>query len=117
MFPTGTRSRDKTFSSHDFLTALNFVSDLVGLLVSGHHPHSFDEGVPRVVHAGLDGLVHRVPVGSGLVAQLSVDGGCQVACHAVIVFAQVRVLSTVQTQDNDYMDRCDCFKFCSDVLP
>lgn len=77
------------------------MSDLVGLLVSCHHANSLDEGVPRVVHARLNGLVQRVPVGSGLIAQLGIDGGCQVSGHAVVVFAQVRVLRTAQIQIQD----------------
>lgn len=76
-------------------------SDLVGLLVSCHHAHSLDEGVPWVVHARLDGLVQRVSAGSGLIAELGVDGGRQVACHAVVVFAQIRVLRTAQIQKPD----------------
>lgn len=77
------------------------MSDLVGLLVSCHHANSLDEGVPRVVHACLDGLVQRVTVGSGLITQLGIDGRCQVTCHAVVVFAQVRVLRTAQIQMQD----------------
>lgn len=75
------------------------MSDLVGLLVSGHHADGLDEGVPGVVHARLDGLVQRVAVGSGLITQLGIDGGSQVTGHAVVVLAQVRVLRTVQIQN------------------
>lgn len=72
-------------------------SDLVGLLVSGHQTHSLDEGVSRIVHARLDGLVQREAVGRGLITQGGVDGGRQVARHAVVVLAQVGVLGTAQT--------------------
>lgn len=75
------------------------MSDLVRLLVSCHHANSLDEGVPRVVHARLDGLVQCVTVGSGLITQLGIDGRCQVTCHAVVVFAQVRVLGTAISQN------------------
>lgn len=71
------------------------MSDLIGLLVSCYQANGFDEGVARVVHARLDGLVQRVTVGRGLIAQLGVDGRCQAAGHAVVVFAQVRVLRAV----------------------
>lgn len=77
------------------------MSDLVGLLVSCHHPDGLDEGVPRVVHACLDGLVQGVAIGSGLITQLGIDGRCQVTGHAVVVFAQVRVLRTVQIKKKD----------------
>lgn len=77
------------------------ISDLVRLLVSCHHTNSLDEWVPRVVHACLNGLVQRVPVGSGLITQLGIDGRCQVTGHAVVVFAQVRVLRTAQIQIQD----------------
>lgn len=76
------------------------MSDLVGLLVSCHHANSLDEGMPGVVHARLDGLVQRVSVGGGLIAQLGINGRRQVAGHAVVVFAQVRVVRTAQIQDN-----------------
>lgn len=71
-------------------------SHLVGLLVPGDHAHCLDKGVTRVVHARLDGLVQRVAVGRGPVAQLGVDAGRQVTGHAVVVLAQVRVLGAVQ---------------------
>ena len=77
------------------------MSDLVGLLVSRHHADGLDERVPRVVHAGLDGLVKRVAVGSSHIAQLGIDGRSQAAGHAVVVFAQVRVLRAVQTERPD----------------
>lgn len=67
---------------------------LIGLLVSSHHAHGLDEGVARVVHAGLNGLVQRVAVGCDLITQLGIDGGRQVAGHAVVVLAEVRVLGT-----------------------
>lgn len=52
------------------------MSDLVRLLVTCHHAHSLDEGVPRVVHARLDGLVQCVTIGSGLITQLGIEGRC-----------------------------------------
>ena len=73
------------------------MSDLVGLLVSCHHADRLDEGVAGVVHARLDGLVQSEAVGGGLVTQLGVDGGRQVTGHAVVVFAQVRILGAAQT--------------------
>lgn len=77
------------------------MSDLIRLLVTCHHAHSLDEGVPRVVHTRLDGQVQCVTIGSGLITQLGIDGRCQVTCHAVVVFAQVRVLRTAQIQMQD----------------
>lgn len=79
-------------------------ADLVGLLVSGHHADRLDEGVPGVVHARLDGLVQRVAAGRGLIAQLGVDGGRQVAGHAVVVLAQVGVLRAAQTKETGAAD-------------
>lgn len=63
------------------------MSDLVGLLVSRHHAHGLDEGVPRVVYARLDGQVQSVSTGSGLITQLGINGRCEVTGHAVVVFA------------------------------
>lgn len=77
------------------------MSDLIGLLISCHHANSLDEGVPGVVHARLDGLVQCVPVGSDLIAQLGVNGRRQVTGHAVVVFAQVRVLRTAHRKMAD----------------
>lgn len=76
------------------------LSHLIGLLVPSHHAHCLDEGVTRVVHACLDCLVQRVAIGRGPVAQLGVDGGRQVTSHAVVVLAQVWVLSAVQIYNN-----------------
>lgn len=78
-------------------------SDLIRLLVSCHHANGLDEGVPRVVHACLDGLVQCETIGSGPITQLSIDCRCEVTGHAVVVFAQVWELRTAQTQMKDYM--------------
>lgn len=77
------------------------LSHLIGLLVPGNHAYSLDEGVTRVVHASLDGLVQCVAIGRGPVAQLGVHGGRQVTSHAVVVLAQVWVLSAVQTYNSN----------------
>lgn len=68
-------------------------SHLIGLFIPGHHAHSLDEGVPRVVHPGLDALIQGVPVGGHLVPEAGVDARRQALGHAVVVLAQVRVVS------------------------
>lgn len=73
---------------------ITMMSDLIRLLVSCYHANSLDEGVPRVVHARLDGLVQCVTVGSGCITELGIDCRCEVAGHAVVVFAQVWELRT-----------------------
>lgn len=73
----------------------NMNSNLVALLVSSYHAHSLDKGVSRVVHPGLDALVHGPLVGGGLVPQVSIDGGGQGCCHAVVVLPQVREISAI----------------------
>lgn len=88
------------YSSSSGTTVCVF-SHLVGLLVPSHHAHCLDEGVTWVVHACLDGLIQRVAIGRGPVAQLGVDGRRQVTCHAVVVFAQVWVLGAVQIYKNN----------------
>lgn len=77
------------------------MSDLVRLLVSCHHADGLDEGVPRVVHARLNGLIQRVTIWSGPITQLGIDGRRQATGHAVVVFAQVWVLRTEQIQIQD----------------
>ena len=73
---------------------------LIGLLVTSHHAHSLYEGVARVVHAGLDTLVQGVAVGCHLVAELGVDGRREALGHAVVVFAQVRVVCAVRERSS-----------------
>ncbi|KAJ8393152.1 hypothetical protein AAFF_G00068350 [Aldrovandia affinis] len=57
------RRDDRTLTSYDETTAPSPHTPrrphphLIRLLVSGHHAHSLDEWVPRVVHAGLDRLI------------------------------------------------------------
>lgn len=68
-------------------------SYLVGLFVPSHHAHRLDEGVSRVVHPSLDALVQGVPVGGHLVPEAGVDARCQALGHAVVVLAQVGVVS------------------------
>ena len=50
----------------------------------------------RVVHSGLDALVQGIAVGRHLVAELGVDGRREALGHAVVVFAQVRVVCAVR---------------------
>ena len=69
---------------------------LIGLLVASHHAHGLYEGVARVVHSGLDALVQGIAAGRHLVAELGVDGRREALGHAVVVFAQVRVVCTVR---------------------
>ena len=49
----------------------------------------------RVVHSGLDTLVQGIAVGRHLVAELGIDGRREALGHAVVVFAQVRVVCAV----------------------
>lgn len=68
-------------------------SYLIGLFVPSHHAHRLDEGVSRVVHPSLDALVQGVPVGGHLVPEAGVDARRQALGHAVVVLAQVGVVS------------------------
>lgn len=70
-------------------------SYLIGLFVPGHHAHRFDEGMAGVVHP-LDALVQGVPVGGHLVPEAGVDARRQALGHAVVVLAQVGVVSTAE---------------------
>lgn len=79
----------------------NMNSNLIALLISGHHAHSLDEGVPRVVHPSLDALVQGPVIGGCLVPQAAVDGRGQRCCHAVVVLPQVRVVCTVDSYRRD----------------
>ena len=79
-------------------------TDLVGLLVSGHHAHGLDEGVSWIVHPGLDGLVQGPVVGGGFVPEVGVDGRGQRRGHAVVVLPQVREVSAVDGRTSRQSD-------------
>lgn len=68
---------------------------LIGLLVTSHHAHGLYEGVAGVIHSSLDTLVQGVAIGRHLVAELGVDGRREALGHAVVVFAQIRVVCAV----------------------
>lgn len=74
----------------------NINPNLIALLISSYHAHSLDEGVSRVVHTSLDGLVQGPVVGGCLVPQVCINGWGHCRCHAVVVLPQVRVISTVE---------------------
>ncbi len=67
---------------------------LIGLLITSHHAHSLDEGMTRVVHSSLNALVKTPVIGGQLVPQLAINSRRQGRSHAVVVFAQVWVVST-----------------------
>lgn len=71
------------------------IAHLIAFLVTGHHAHCLDEGMPRVVHPSLDALVHCPVIWGHLIPQTPIDWWGQSSGHAVVVFAQVREVSTV----------------------
>lgn len=94
MHPTGNLSSSNGNSTTTTDPASPVESSyLVGLLVPGHHAHCLDEGVARVVHPGLDALVQGVAIGGHLVPEAGVDAWRQALGHAVVVLAQVGVIS------------------------
>lgn len=52
---------------------------LIGLLVSSYHPHSLNEGVPRVINSCLDALIQCPSLGCLSVSKLCI--------HLVMVVA------------------------------
>lgn len=79
-----------------FVGSLNVWLYLIALLVTSNHPNCLDEGMTGVVHTSLNALVKSPVVWSDLVPQFGID--CRAKCtgHAVVVFAKVRVVSTVE---------------------
>lgn len=69
---------------------------LIALFITSNHPNCLDEGMTRVVHTSLNALVKSPVVWSDLVPQFGIDGRGQRTGHAVVVFAKVRVVSTVE---------------------
>lgn len=85
---------------------------LIGFFVASYHAHSLDEGVAGVVNTRLDALVQGPAVWGCFVTQPGVDGGRQVAGHAVVVFPQVGVLSTAGGETDESFGargpQCSC---------
>lgn len=81
-----------------FCGPLASLSYLVAFLVAGNHPHGFNEGVAGVIHPSLYALVQGPVIGGDFVPQSGVYGWGEVRGHAVVVFAEVRKVSTVRKQ-------------------
>lgn len=82
-----------TLESLEHSRALD-ATHLVGFFIASYHAHCLDEGVARVVDTRLDALVQGPAVWGCFVTEPGIDGGRQVAGHAVVVLPQVRVLGT-----------------------
>lgn len=72
---------------------------LITLLITSHHAHSLDEGMTRVVHSSLNALVKTPVIRGQLVPQTAIDRRGQSSSHAVVVFAQVWVVSTWKDEE------------------
>lgn len=87
---------------HENYTRYNCIvemSYLIGFFIACHHAYSFNERVARIVNPGLDALIQGVAIGSHLVPQPGVNGWCEALSHAVVMFAEIRIVCTEEKKN------------------
>lgn len=75
------------------------MSYLIGFFITCNHAYSFNERMARIVNPGLDALVQGVAIGSHLVPQPRVNARCEALSHAVVMFAEIRIVGAEEKKN------------------
>lgn len=95
-YPTRNLSLPKdllwTMKAEPSTTVIVEMSYLIAFFITCNHAHRFNERMARIVNPGLDALIQGVAIGSHLVPQPAVNGRGEALGHAVVMFAEIRIV-------------------------